>query len=202
MKHKYLTLFVGLLLIHVQPLICAQSDTISKHQLSTTERVSGILYTPNSYYNVIIDNNIFRPLGWQHVPEIIPYQLIGAVTYPDKEREAYAILQETAAEKKIHYVVTGDAIGDIKVIDIQPKQVTLNKVGENKVFKITQQFLNPPRNTWNPRQEIEKQTDKKPQAKIKSQNKKLSSKNMRILEVTKKHGRINPPPNGIIFRFQ
>ena len=195
MKHIIFILFASLLLIHAQSVICAQLNTSSKHQLSTQERVSGNRHTSDVFYSVIIDNNIFRLLGWQPAQKTFPYKLIASITYTDGKRKASAIIQETTTEKKTYYVFIGDTIGDMSVINIQPKQVTLNKAGENIILNITQQYLNPPR-------EIKKQTDKTQQAEVKNKNRKLSDKNMTILQVTQEHGRINPPSNGIIFRIR
>ncbi len=98
----------------------------------------------NFFYHVIIENNLFRPLGWRPKKALFPYQLIGTIVYTGGKQKATAIIQETTAQKKIHFVHIGDILGDTTVLEIQSKKVTLDKSGEKLNLNITPQYLNLP----------------------------------------------------------
>jgi len=89
-----------------------------------------------SFYQIIIDNNLFRPLGWTPPRKREPYSLIGTLIPRDGIYKPQAILQNTNASST--YIVTlGDKLdADTKVMDIQAKQVTLEKDGQLKTLKL------------------------------------------------------------------
>ena len=77
-----------------------------------------------AFYKVIIDNNLFRPLGWTPPNNEPAYSLIGTAVGADG-----AISQATLLEKRsnrYHFVTIGSKLGDLTVKDIQAKQVTLD----------------------------------------------------------------------------
>lgn len=77
-----------------------------------------------AFYKVIIDNNLFRPLGWTPPNNEPAYSLIGTAIGADG-----AISQATLLEKRsnrYHFVTIGSKLGDLTVKDIQAKQVTLD----------------------------------------------------------------------------
>lgn len=76
-----------------------------------------------AFYKVIIDNNLFRPLGWTPPNNEPAYSLIGTAVGADG-----AISQATLLEKRsnrYYFVTIGSKLGDLTVKDIQAKQVTL-----------------------------------------------------------------------------
>lgn len=86
-----------------------------------------------AFYKVIIDNNIFRPLGWTPPNNEPAYSLIGTVVDANG-----AIAQATLLEKRsnrYHFVTIGETLGDITVKDIQAKQVVLEKEGKPITLK-------------------------------------------------------------------
>ena len=86
-----------------------------------------------AFYKVIIDNNLFRPLGWTPPDNEPAYSLIGTAVHPDG-----VIAQATLLEKRsnrYHFVTIGEKLGDITVKDIQAKQVVLEKDGEPITLK-------------------------------------------------------------------
>lgn len=103
------------------------------------------LETDKSFYQTIIDNNIFRPLGWRLKTPPFPYHLIGTVIYRSKNKNSIAVVQQTNGQRETHTVSIGDKLGDITVIDIQSKKVILDKAGKKITLRITQQYLNIPR---------------------------------------------------------
>ncbi len=86
-----------------------------------------------AFYKVIIDNNLFRPLGWTPPNNEPAYSLVGTVVHPDG-----MIAQATLLEKRsnrYHFVTIGEKLGDITVKDIQAKQVILEKEGKPITLK-------------------------------------------------------------------
>lgn len=93
-----------------------------------------------AFYKVIIDNNLFRPLGWTPPNNEPAYSLVGTAVDADG-----VIAQATLLEKRsnrYHFVTIGEKLGDITVKDIQAKQVVLEKDGKPITLKTeTLQFL-------------------------------------------------------------
>ena len=86
-----------------------------------------------AFYKVIIDNNLFRPLGWTPPNNEPAYSLIGTAVDADG-----VIAQATLLEKRsnrYHFVTIGEKLGDITVKDIQAKQVILEKDGKPMTLK-------------------------------------------------------------------
>ncbi len=86
-----------------------------------------------AFYKVIIDNNLFRPLGWTPPNNEPAYSLVGTAVHPDG-----MIAQATLLEKRsnrYHFVTIGEKLGDITVKDIQAKQVVLEKDGKPITLK-------------------------------------------------------------------
>ena len=90
----------------------------------------------SEFYRTIIDNNLFRPLGWTPPRPQEPYRLMGTILPRSANRPPQAILQATAGNKT-HIVTTGDKLdAETKVIDIQPKQVTLSTNGQSRTLHL------------------------------------------------------------------
>ena len=93
-----------------------------------------------AFYKVIIDNNLFRPLGWTPPNNEPAYSLIGTAVGAEG-----AVSQATLLEKRsnrYHFVTIGTKLGDMTVKDIQAKQVTLDNAGKPITLKAGElQFL-------------------------------------------------------------
>lgn len=93
-----------------------------------------------AFYKVIIDNNLFRPLGWTPPNNEPAYSLIGTAVGTEG-----AVSQATLLEKRsnrYHFVTIGTKLGDMTVKDIQAKQVTLDNAGKPITLKAGElQFL-------------------------------------------------------------
>ena len=86
-----------------------------------------------AFYKVIIDHNLFRPLGWTPPNNEPAYSLVGTAVDADG-----VIAQATLLEKRsnrYHFVTIGEKLGDITVKDIQAKQVILEKEGKPITLK-------------------------------------------------------------------
>ncbi|MDD9972762.1 MAG: hypothetical protein OXU27_02095 [Candidatus Poribacteria bacterium] len=94
------------------------------------------VFDSESYYRAIIDNNLFRPLGWTPPRPKEPYRLLGTIVSPDADTPPQAILQTTVGNTT-RIVVTGEKLDpDTEVVDIQPKQVTLSTKGQQRTLKL------------------------------------------------------------------
>lgn len=94
------------------------------------------------FYRTIIDNNLFRPLGWNERPKsYTDYRLLGTIT--ESEGPSLAVLQERRS-KRTHIVTLGDTLGDFHVFRIQHKQVTLRKGNQLAILTLEDAlFLSP-----------------------------------------------------------
>jgi hypothetical protein len=80
----------------------------------------------DGYYKSVIDNNLFRPLGWvrktkKRGPE---YRLIGIIITENKKPKA--LIFENA-KKTTHCVSMGDKIGNTTVKSIDERSITLKQ---------------------------------------------------------------------------
>lgn len=103
-----------------------QTETQTETEISL-ERASSLYGEEElpEYFQVIIDNNLFRPLGWTEQPKsYTDYRLLGTLT--ESETPSRAILQERGS-KQTRIVTLGETLGDFHVFRIQHKQVTLKK---------------------------------------------------------------------------
>ena len=86
------------------------------------------------FYRTIVDNNLFRPLGWRPPRPREPSRLIGTLIPTDANTPKQAILQKTRAGRT--YTVTiGDKLDEnTTVTNIQSKQVTLETNGQQRTL--------------------------------------------------------------------
>ena len=115
-----------------------QTRTIRDRFKSTHTRAPNTRsdFQTSKFYRTIIDNNLFRPLGWRPPRPREPYRLIGTIIPTDGKIGAQAILQTTRGNTT-YTVTTGDTLdAGTTVIDIQAKQVTLEKAGKQRTLKL------------------------------------------------------------------
>jgi hypothetical protein len=100
------------------------------------------------FKRTIIENNLFRPLGWTPARPKEPYHLLGTILARDANTPPKAILQMTAGGRT-YIVSTGDKIDALtEVVSIEAKQVTLETSGQLRTLKLTTtHWLNPARAT-------------------------------------------------------
>ena len=142
-------LLLWVLLTHPTPAPTRKENRAPEKQALTHRSPDTLSDFQNTdFYRTIIDNNLFRPLGWQPTPPRDPYRLIGTKLLRDADSPAQAILQSTTGHQT--YIVTlGETLAaDTEVVDIQPKQVTLSTNGRKRTLKLnTRTFLNPNRSS-------------------------------------------------------
>ncbi len=116
-----------------------QHETLTKTTLPVSPRVfRKSLSTPQDslsdfqktdFYRTIVDNNLFRPLGWRPPRPRESYRLIGTFIPRDGEIPSKAILQ-TIRTHRTHVLKIGDKLDvDTTVTDIQKKHVVLERNG-------------------------------------------------------------------------
>ena len=119
--------------IQRQPMI--PTVTVSTSGVPDTS-IADTQQTPPDFYRTILDNNLFHPLGWKPARPREPYRLLGTLIPCDGKSQAQAILQKNPAGKT--YTVTiGDTLDtDTTLIDIQSKQVILEKRGQQRTLTL------------------------------------------------------------------
>lgn len=115
-----------------------------------------------SYYQTIIDNNLFRPLGWTPARPSEPYRLIGTILARDANTLPKAILESTAGAST-RIVTTGDTLDALtEVVAIEAQQVTLSTNGQQRTLRLnTALWLNTSDTNRHP---VRKQTPTPPAA--------------------------------------
>lgn len=102
-----------------------QQNSVSKGQPFNT------LETPAEFYQVIIDNNIFRPLGWKPPKEEPEYTLIGtAIASKGADTKAFIVERRSG---QLHIVQVDDQIGAARVKVIKAKRVIL-QAGDKEII--------------------------------------------------------------------
>ena len=90
----------------------------------------------SDFYRTIIDNNLFRPLGWTPPRPQEPYRLLGTIIPTDAKIPSRAIIQNTVGNQT-HIVTIGDTLDpDTHVTDIQPKRVIVEKGGQQRTLTL------------------------------------------------------------------
>ncbi len=138
-----------------------------------------------AFYKVIIDNNLFRPLGWTPPNNEPAYSLIGTAVGVNG-----AVSQATLLERRsnrYHFVTIGTKLGDVTIKDIQAKQVLLDKAGKPMTLRAGElQFLTTSRGRENGRdgQSGEGQSEKDGNNQAKNQaNAEMDAEKRRQMEM-------------------
>lgn len=102
-------------------------------------------FTPfqsTDFYRTIVDNNLFRPLGWRPSPPRRPYRLLGTIIPTDGNKIFPQAIVQATAENKTHIVTIGEKLDkDTTVTDIQHTQITLEKRGQRATLTLQPSFL-------------------------------------------------------------
>ena len=94
----------------------------------------------DAFYRMIVENNLFRPLGWRPPRPREPYRLIGTILPRDENTPPRAILQTTAGNKTYSVTIGENLDTHTEVVDIQLKQVTLATDGKQRTLKLSIRF--------------------------------------------------------------
>ena len=81
------------------------------------------------FYRTIVDNNIFRPLGWRPPNKEPEYKFVGTSVDSKNGAKLEAYVREQRSNK-FYMVTIGDKVGDAVVKEISEKEIILDKDGE------------------------------------------------------------------------
>ena len=87
-----------------------------------------------NFYKVIVDNNLFRPLGYRPPKRGPAFQLIATRIY--RETNVREALIQNNTNRQFHYVRIGDEFAGAKVEKIEPFKVTLFHNGKSQELSI------------------------------------------------------------------
>jgi hypothetical protein len=80
------------------------------------------------FYRVVVENNLFRSLGWQRPNREPQYTLIGTMIEPDGKDSKVLLIEQRS--NQYYAVAVGEKVGDAMVKKIASNEVTLYKAGE------------------------------------------------------------------------
>lgn len=104
-------------------------------------RQSPPVFDAEAFKRTIIDNNLFRPLGWTPPRPREPYRLLGTIIPTDAKTPPKAIIQNTV-QNQTHIVTISDTLDtETHVTDIQTKYITLKKNGQQRQLTLKSSFL-------------------------------------------------------------
>ena len=95
--------------------------------------------TGDDFYQVIITNNLFRPLGYRKPSPPPPYQLIATVI--DREHGNNRALLRRNKGGRMYYAEVGEVFGGAKVERIERRSVTLLIDGKSMKFHLPRAVL-------------------------------------------------------------
>lgn len=93
--------------------------------------------TPDTFYQLIIDTNLFRPLGWSEPVTQPQYRLIGTLT--NNERHTAIILDKNT--NHLYTLSRGQQIGNAIIEQIDKKRVILRQDNTHTTLYLSPAFL-------------------------------------------------------------
>ncbi len=121
MKHAILPTYALIILVWLHSPTHAQAP------------LSSFRTPPPNYYQVIITNNLFRPLGWTKPKPPPAFELIATVMKINGKHRA---LIRNTRNRKFYYAAVGELAGEAIVEKIEAHRVTLKRNGESKVYRL------------------------------------------------------------------
>lgn len=109
-----------------------QAQKSKIHNVKSETRGSSLPEPSDSYYQLIIDNNIFLPFGWQPSKKQPNYTLIGT-SVSQRASESKAFILERGSNQ-MHIVKVGETIADAIVKEIHPKRVRLHQAEKDIIL--------------------------------------------------------------------
>ena len=150
-RHIGIAVVLLICLVVSLPFLIIESNQTRAHEVSLvrgrTHHARGNLQFDRNrdFYRVIVENNLFRPLGWRPPKREPEYTLI-ATWIGSRGETAKALLKERRS-KQTYYVAVGETVGKAIIEKIESKQVNLNISGKIVTLKASSmQFLDPKKN--------------------------------------------------------
>ncbi len=124
-----------------------------KSKLPSRESSQNFGIPPDSYYQVIIDNNIFRPLGYKKYKWTLKLELIGVMTSADSSMNEAIIISNHPKHRTLN-VKIGDTFLEYTVTRIEARRVSYTDTnGEEQHLRLPSLFGG---NTASPKTEEKK----------------------------------------------
>lgn len=92
-------------------------------------------FEQTGFYRTIVENNLFLPLGTAAAKQPARYRLIATTTPTNGDSRSTALIQ-SIAENEIHIVTIGSKVGEVTIVDIQPKQVAIETDGKQTTLEL------------------------------------------------------------------
>ena len=92
-------------------------------------------FEQTGFYRTIVENNLFLPLGTTVTKQPARYRLIATTTPTNGDSRSTALIQ-SIEENEIHIVTIGSKVGEVVVVDIQPKQVAIETDGKQTTLEL------------------------------------------------------------------
>lgn len=90
--------------------------------------------TPPDFYQVIADNNLYRPLGWTPLKPKAVFELIATVV---KWNGTHKALIRNTKNRKVHYAGVGDKLAPCVILsEIGHHSVGINEHGTSTVYRV------------------------------------------------------------------
>ena len=116
--------------------IRATTSSLEVHKTPTTQTDP----SPDTFYQTIIDNNIFRPLGWRKPVSRPQFQLIATITGIKNAPPNAVILDKNT--NTLHTLTIGETLGkETTLTDVKPKHVILRQNEKQTTLRLTNPFL-------------------------------------------------------------
>ncbi|MYA70659.1 hypothetical protein F4009_11595 [Candidatus Poribacteria bacterium] len=105
--------------------------------LCRVQRTPPAVFETETYYSTIIENNLFRPLGWTPPRLVKPYRLLDTISHCRANTPPKAIIQSTTGNQT-YIVSTGEKLdASTEVVSIESKQVTLSRNGQQRTLHLS-----------------------------------------------------------------
>ena len=131
---------ISLLCFNSQSLYAQVKNSWTGDEKRVNRRETRERESVGDFYRVIVENNLFRPLGWQRPNRDPEYALI-ATWIGTKGTVAKALVMERKSSQ-LYYVAKGEKVGDAIVQNIAANQVSLKGSGDTVTLKAESiQFL-------------------------------------------------------------
>lgn len=94
-------------------------------------------FQQTEFYRTLVENHLFLPLGTVESKQPARYRLIATTTPANGDSGSTALLQSNTGDTESRIFVTiGDKLGDATIVDIQPKQVTIEIDGKQTTLEL------------------------------------------------------------------
>ena len=119
--------------------IRTETEMSSERASSLYNKIDGEEELPE-YYQVIIDNNLFLPLGWKaEVKSDIPFQLVGTVL--TDELSYYQAVLKSVDTQQVYFVTLNEVQNGWHLVTVEPKRVILEKGDRRIALALNEQQL-------------------------------------------------------------